>query len=229
MADVNIVVTAVWLCDAATQLSSSAVLHGVDIESRLFPTSKAHNVSFSVNSVTNLPSSWAGRFDFVHQRLLLAALQSSEWHKALSEMYRVLRPGGWIQLGEAGKWHAGPNDARLASLIRALFVSRGLLLDVAVDLPKLVEEAGFQNIRVEKRLIPLGRWAGPQGRDASDNFLGVFAGMKTPILRSGGFGMVSTEKEFDELIEAVRKEWDEYEGAEIAFHILYAQKPGCSV
>lgn len=217
--------TAVWLTETAAQISTSAILHGIDIESRLFPTSKAHNVSFSVNSVTSLPTAWTGRFDFVHQRLLLAALQSSEWPRALSEMYRVLAPGGWIQLGEAGQWHAGPTDARLASLVRALFESRGLLLDIAVDLPKLVEEAGFESIKIEKRLIPLGRWAGSQGRDASDNFLGVSAGMKTPILRSGGFGLVSSEKEFDELIEAVRKEWDEYQGAEIVFHIILAKKP----
>ena len=129
--------------------------------------------------------------------MLIAALQSSEWPQALREMHRVLRPGGWLQLGEAGKWHAGPQDARLASLVRALFVSRGLLLDVALDLPRLVTEAGFVDVTVEKRMIQLGRWAGPQGRDASDNFLGVFAGMKTPVLRSGGLGIVSSEEEFD--------------------------------
>ena len=39
----------------------------------------------------------------MHQRLLVLAFTSVDWKKALSEIFRVLLPGGWVQLGEHGR------------------------------------------------------------------------------------------------------------------------------
>ncbi|EIM91400.1 uncharacterized protein STEHIDRAFT_49603 [Stereum hirsutum FP-91666 SS1] len=215
---------AVWICELARTISSSAVLHGIDIDTRMFPSSRPSNISFSINSVTNLPAAWSDHFDYVHQRLLVVALKGSEWSKAMKEMYRVLRPGGWVQLLEAGKWKAGAVTIRLEELIRKVVASRQMLFDVIDELPRLVEEGGFVKVTVDKRTAPLGRLGGPQGRDIAKNFLGVFAAMKTPVLAAGGFGIVASEAEFDELIEATRKEWDEFEGAQIEFVAVYGQK-----
>lgn len=201
------------------------MLHGIDIERKLFPSDRPANISFSLNSITNLPADWTGRFDFVHQRLLLAALRKEEWVTAIANMHKILRPGGWIQLGEVGDWHGGPVTDKHRKLVQALFVSRQLVLDVSKDLPKLVKEVGgFANIFIETRSLPLGSWAGPRGCQARDNFIGVFRGMKTPILRSGGFGFVDSEAEFDALIDSLEKEWDATEGAAIAYHVICAQK-----
>ena len=109
--------------------------------------------------------------------------------------------------------------------MHALFVSRGLLLDCGLHVPLLLEEAGFVNITVEKRSIPLGSWAGQPGCDGRDNFINVFKGMKTPILRSGGLGLVNSEAEFDKLIDSTEDEWNRTEGSEIDFYIFVAQKP----
>ncbi len=140
-------------------------------------------------------------------------------------MHRILRPGGWIQLGEVGSWHAGPVTKKHIKLIQTLFESRQLVLDVSKDLRTLVEEGGFANISVESRSIPLGNWAGLIGGQARDNWIGVTRGMKTPVLRSGGFGLVSSEEEFDALIDDVEKEWDATEGAAIEYYVICAQKP----
>ncbi|KAG7441924.1 S-adenosyl-L-methionine-dependent methyltransferase [Guyanagaster necrorhizus] len=215
----------VWLTDLSLRISPSSILHGIDIEGRLFPSGPAGIVSFSINSVTNLPPEWSGRFDLVHQRLLLAALTNVEWPKAVEEMFKALRPGGWIQLGEAGPWHAGENNAKLVELIRTLFVSRGLLLDIANDLPNLLKEAGFINIVIQAQDIPLGAWAGEEGCEGRDNFMGVFRGMKTPILRSGGLGIVDSEAALDKIYDAAEQEWNEHHGATLTFYIAYAQKP----
>ncbi|KAI5117084.1 hypothetical protein M0805_009488 [Coniferiporia weirii] len=215
---------AIWLLDACSRLSSTAILHGIDIESRLFPPSYPPNISFSIASVTALPEEWTNKFDFVHQRLLMAALKRNEWPVALKQIFRVLSPGGWVQLGEFGEWRAGPINKKHAVMHRALFDSRNLCLDIYADLPRLLEEAGFTNIKVEKRTIPLGARGGQQGIDSRDNLISVFRAMKTPILRSGGLGFVSTEKDFDQLLDSLEKEWDETEGAGIDAHIIYAQR-----
>ncbi|KAH8113562.1 S-adenosyl-L-methionine-dependent methyltransferase [Phellopilus nigrolimitatus] len=214
-----------WLLDAASELSSSAILHGIDIDSRLFPRSHPSNASFSVNSIVSLPVHWSNKFDIVHQRLLVAALKRSEWRQALDQIYRVLCPGGWVQLGEVGTWHGGPVTEKHARMLRALFESRELLLEVSTDIPDLLRAAKFVNVRVEKRTIPLGSWAGKYGTDARDDFMGIFRGMKTPILNSGGLGFVETEEAFDCLLDELEKEWDNTRGAEFDFHIICAQKP----
>ncbi|KAI5117083.1 hypothetical protein M0805_009487 [Coniferiporia weirii] len=217
--------TGAWLLDIASQLSPSAILHGIDIEGRLFPQVRPLNMSFSVTSVTALPKEWTKKFDFVHQRLLFAALKQSEWTQALGHMYRVLKPGGWVQLGEFGEHYAGPVNDKHSRLRRALFASRDLVVDVSDELPSLLRKAGFVNITVETRSIPLGAWAGQQGLEARDNFISVFRAMKTPILKSGGFGYVDSEEDFDWLIDALEKEWDETKGAEKKAQIVYAQRP----
>lgn len=210
--------------DIASRLPPTAVIHGIDIEGRLFPRDHPPNVSFSTRSVTELPKEWSGKFDYVHQRLLVAALTHMEWPKALSEIFRVLSPGGWIQISEVGKWRGGSATERHINLLHDLFQARNLLIDVSSILPELLHEAGFVDIRTEKRTIPLGSWAGRLGADARENFIGVFRGMKTPVLLAGGLGYVGSEEDFDVMLDDVEKEWDEGKDSEIEFYSFYARK-----
>lgn len=209
---------------------SDAVLHGIDIEPRLFPSNddrvvKRGDVEFHVGTVTRLPQEWSGKFVLVHQRLLVAALQASEWKQALAEMFRILMPGSWLQLGEVGNWSAGDLTKKHIALVQTLFKSKGLLLDCSVHIPEMLREAGFIDITVDTAMIPLGKWAGVTGSEARDNFMGVFKGMKTPVLDGGGRGFVTSEAEWDALLDSVEKEWDCTPGAEIQYNIFSAMKP----
>lgn len=183
------------------------------------------NVSFSLNSVLALPDEWAGKFDIIHQRLLLAALRHSEWPVALAQMYRVLQPGGWVQLGEYGSWHAGPITEQHAIMHRAAYKARGIDRDIATDLPRLLAAAGFTNIRTEKREVPIGAWAGKHGEESRRNMMAAYRALKGVVLQNGGLGYVKSEEELDKLLDAVEKELDATEGAGIDFHIICAQRP----
>ncbi|KIJ40420.1 hypothetical protein M422DRAFT_173752 [Sphaerobolus stellatus SS14] len=213
----------IWLLDLATELKGN--FHGFDIESRLFPRNAPGNLFFTMNSVTRMPEWWAESYGLVHQRLLLAALNAYQWKEAINEMYRVLIPGGSVQLGEAGPWKSGSVTEKHQTLVQNLFESRGLLLDCAVHIPQMLSNAGFIEIKTEVKTIPLGRWAGQTGIDGRDNFMGVFRGMKTPVLKMGGLGFVQSEAEFDRLLDEVEVEWDATPGSEIEFFIFTAQKP----
>ncbi|KAF9563390.1 S-adenosyl-L-methionine-dependent methyltransferase [Agrocybe pediades] len=219
----------IWLLDAAQQITANVDMHGIDIESRLFPRSHPSNMCFSKASVTSLPSEWTSTFAFVHQRLLVAALQKPDWERAIGEMHRVLTPGGWVQLDEVGSWKAGPTTAFHQTLVQQLFRAKGLVLDCATYIPAMLEQAGFVNISVQERSIPLGKWAGNHGADGAANFIGVFRAMKTPILKAGGLGFVQSEAEFDTLLDKVEREWDQTKGAEIKFYIFSAQKASSSL
>lgn len=213
------------MSDVAQKVNASSILHGIDIENHLFPSTPAHNVLFSVNSITALPLGWTDRFDLVHQRLLLGALSTQDWINALRNIYQALRHGGWVQLLESGLWQAGESVRTISDLVEKLLVSRSMRFDIAVALPSLLHDAGFTNITVEKRDIRVGKWAGQTGADARDNIMMLFRALKTPILRSGGFGVVSSEGDFDDLLDSVKKEWDNHIGAQWTVHMFCAQKP----
>ncbi|KAF9062607.1 hypothetical protein BDP27DRAFT_1336403 [Rhodocollybia butyracea] len=61
----------------------------------------ASNIHFSVRSVTSdLPQEWQNSFSYVHQCLLVAAMNDSRWNMALDQLYDALKPGAWIELVE---------------------------------------------------------------------------------------------------------------------------------
>ncbi|KZT21552.1 S-adenosyl-L-methionine-dependent methyltransferase [Neolentinus lepideus HHB14362 ss-1] len=215
----------IWALDLAKEVPSDVHIQGIDIETRLFPTTKPDNAEFAAATATNLPEGWANKFALVNQRLLIAALKSSEWPVVLGEIHRSLAPGGWVQLLEAKRWGAeGPHSVKHRALLELLFSSRQLLIDCSVQLPKMLEETGYKNVRVEEYKLPAGRWAGQEGIDVRDNFISVFRGMKTPILKAGGLGYVNSEEEYDQWMDDMAKEWDDMEGTTVDICVCYAQK-----
>jgi len=224
-----------WVLDLAASVDPAVSMVAVDIESRLFPTSHPKNVEFRIESVIELPSGWTDTFSLVHQRLLTIALQIPQWPVALREIYRVLRPGGWVQLGESHAWIEGeyPNKPcmeKLVAMYRRLVESRNLYIDCAQGIPKMLEEAGFVDIQRESQMPQMGKWAGELGVANRINHVAVLRGIKTPILKAGGFGGVSSEEEYDALLEGLEREWDETpsthnHGTQKEFVIFWARKP----
>ncbi|KAF7363695.1 S-adenosyl-L-methionine-dependent methyltransferase [Mycena sanguinolenta] len=208
-----------WIMDLATSVDSSVPMIGVDIEPRLFPTSPPKNIEFRVESVTNLPSEWTNTFSLVHQRLLILALQVPQWPQAIKEIFRVLRPGGWVQFAESTPWHEGkypgkPCMEKLTAMYRRVAETRNLYVDCAYDIPKMLEEAGLW-----------GKWAGEIGVANAKNHVGVLRGIKTPVLEAGGYGYVTSEAEYDAIADGLAREWDEIPGSDKDFIITWARKP----
>ncbi|KAF7311460.1 S-adenosyl-L-methionine-dependent methyltransferase [Mycena kentingensis (nom. inval.)] len=219
-----------WICDLATCVPTEVEMVGIDIESRLFPRAPPRNISFRTASVLALPAEWSNTFALIHQRLLLLALEVPQWPVALREMHRVLHPGGWVQLAESTPWHVGtypgrPCMEKLTALYRAVAEARGLYVDCAYDMKKMLADAGFVDICSESRMQQMGKWAGPSGVAMKTNHVGVLRGIKTPVLQAGGFGIVSSEAEYDALVEGLDREWDEVPGTDKEFIVFWARKP----
>ncbi|EAU33984.1 predicted protein [Aspergillus terreus NIH2624] len=93
----------IWLKDVS-QIFEKAHLqcycHGFDISAEQFPK-KPGNIEFSVQDITlPFPKEHWNRYDIVHVRLLVAALDESEYRTAISNLSAILKPGGFLQWEE---------------------------------------------------------------------------------------------------------------------------------
>ena len=214
------------MLEFATQIPDTVEIQGIDIATRLFPQTYPTNIELSIESISSLPAEWSGTFAYVHQRLLLAALTIDMWKSALAEIFRVLKPGGWVELVETTSRipHVGPCSIKLNSMKFALYAHKNLLVDHKKQLRGLLLGAGFVGIECIDHPVPIGESAGESGREARTNFTNVVSAMKTPMLNAGGFGIVATEDEFDQNVMKMREEWKRSEGVVEVFTFC-AQKP----
>lgn len=213
------------MLEFASEVSDKVQIEGIDIASRLFPHTYPANVALSIHSITSLPAAWDSRFAYVHQRLLMAALTTDMWKSAISEVFRVLQPGGWVELFEMGKLpQSGPYSTQVESMRKALLLHKKIMYDHEHEIPVILAEAGFTEIRVDHRVLPMGRSAGQYGVDGNKDLTEVMSGMKTPMLVAGGFGFVSSEEEYDEAVAKMSQEWSEND-AEMDQFTFVARKP----
>lgn len=92
-----------WLVDMAKRLPSTSILIGADHPTHIFPSQLCvpPNVTLISNSISGQwPSKFETFFDCVNERTGLANLPPNSAEKAVSALFSLLKPGGWIQLLE---------------------------------------------------------------------------------------------------------------------------------
>ncbi|KAK0451637.1 hypothetical protein EV421DRAFT_1898576 [Armillaria borealis] len=215
-----------WVLSLAKEVPLSVSFAAIDIQSKIFPKLFPTNVFFHHHSVTDLPGEWANSYSLINQRVLYAALTESQWDCALVETHRVLAPGGWVQLIEGSEIppHTGPYSERIGKILAKLYGHKGLVIDVAKRLPDMLTREGFINVHSETRALPVGAWAGTDGTELRDNLATVYSAMRGPIFEAGGFGLVSSEQEYDDLLIDLTKEWDDGPDVFEDWTVVYAQK-----
>ncbi|KAL4807459.1 LaeA-like methyltransferase [Aspergillus unguis] len=96
--------TGIWLKDLAASLDrpvDQAYYHGFDISAAQFPTDEPANMRFSVHDITKpFPDEHLGRYDLVHVRLLVAAIEEPDYRLAIDNLAAMLKPGGYLQWEE---------------------------------------------------------------------------------------------------------------------------------
>ncbi|EJD00022.1 uncharacterized protein FOMMEDRAFT_53200, partial [Fomitiporia mediterranea MF3/22] len=221
-----------WILSLSKEVPDSVELVGIDISPSMFPKEVPGNVKLHVVSSMDMPAEWTNTFTLVHQRLLVAAFTAEQWSKDLAEMFRVLKPGGTIQLMEIcnyGSLHVPleklPATKKVDELIIATLNHKNLLGKACGRaLPRMLEETGFSDVQVEDHQLPLGKqWGeiGIRGTRLRDVLLHGFG--KT-LLAEGGLGLFKSQAEIDEAIGKAKKEWDDTPGVFVYFHCITAKK-----
>ncbi|KAF9059002.1 hypothetical protein BDP27DRAFT_1453577 [Rhodocollybia butyracea] len=195
-------------------------------QSTSLPHPIPQNVTFAVHTVTNLPESWSSKFSLVNQRLIFGALTHEQWGMALSELYRILKPGGWIQLLESGPETSISSGSmkRYADAFATAFVNSGLVLNLTETLGQRLEHAGFVNI--QKRTTALPRL---DSQDVDFEFKGqkrlIMASIPTLKPAFLATGMFESEDEIDALHKGIDEEWNAPSQFRWHYTVAYAQKP----
>ncbi|KAF9445131.1 S-adenosyl-L-methionine-dependent methyltransferase [Macrolepiota fuliginosa MF-IS2] len=222
-----------WLLSLAKEVPQTIQLYGVDLSPRMFPpaASTPPNATFTPTSITSLPEHWTNTLSLIHQRLLVVALSSSQWQTALSEMFRTLVPGGWVQLFELHSVLASPSEALRKHKVFAIrdklcYEVRHVVMDIVDHLPGWLEQAGFVNLRIEKRGLPLGSWGGEYGTLGLEaNASNFFRAIKAPVMAEGGLGLVESEEEYDATVKDFMRLCNEIPETYLEYWAFIAQKP----
>ncbi|KAJ3983255.1 S-adenosyl-L-methionine-dependent methyltransferase [Lentinula detonsa] len=214
--------TGIWVLSLAEAIPPTISLTGIDINTRLFRQEVPSNVSFLQRSVTNLPDEWTERFKLVNQRLLIGGLTRKEWEKGLQEIHRVLVPGGWVQCLEPCiplKTDIGPHTERMFEVLRNLLSNNGLVHNIVEVLGSRLPRTGFVNVQIHT--ISLS--AHSNGDEFSHRTLmeWFFVALKPGMLATK---LLSSEEEFEKLMQSMLKEWDESPKVAWSWSIVYAQK-----
>jgi ubiquinone/menaquinone biosynthesis C-methylase UbiE len=211
--------TGCWCRDLAAQFPAAQV-YGVDLEQ--VKTSGPVPLPYHflrANVLEGLPFA-EGTFDFVHQRLLVAAIPAANWPGVLAELYRVTRPGGWIELVECGVegQNLGPLTQQFFAWGLEAGQARGLDARIVPTLGQLLLATGARNLGTKAIEIPLGEWGGRIGKMMKQDLLSALAGLKALYTQRGATG-----EDFETLLQELPGEWEHFQST-LRFFIFYGQK-----
>ncbi|GES79223.1 S-adenosyl-L-methionine-dependent methyltransferase [Rhizophagus clarus] len=150
-----------WLLELSCKYENTDFF-GIDIKS-VFPQQiKPNNLEFIKADVTNgLPFN-DNEFDFTHAELMSLMFTPNQWDFVLSELIRVTKPGGYIEIADRCCGHVGrgPIFRKLIDAVWASFSKRDIDVKLINNLDSIFEL--HPNIgkvhRIEKNFI-----IGPNG------------------------------------------------------------------
>ncbi|KAI8336798.1 S-adenosyl-L-methionine-dependent methyltransferase [Chlamydoabsidia padenii] len=165
--------------------------------------------------------------DFIFQRSMNNSVKKVEWSTLLMEMYRVLKPGGSIELVEPDFWrhNPGPVQQALDSFIQEQCHLNGLDFYLTNAMDGLIKDAGFNLVDKRTMDIPLGEW--PTDQELKQfGFINKEA--QKALLKNNRdiyikeWGLSGTD--FDLAVQEVLVEFDEHHSF-TRFHCWVVQKP----
>ncbi|CAB4414372.1 unnamed protein product [Rhizophagus irregularis] len=163
-----------WLLDLANQYEKS-IFYGLDSNS-VYPNEiKPSNLNFiTANMFDGLPFP-DNEFDFIRQDPMSFMIKADQWDFIISEMIRVTKPGGYIEILDIYFTHkgAGPVLSKIYEAHNTSCLQRGVDLRIIPNIDKIIQSNQNTPIvyRDEKSYI-LGPNGGKVGMIKQDIYIG---------------------------------------------------------
>lgn len=157
--------TGIWLLDVRDLTAPSARLEGLDISFDAAPPLETlpSNVKFRHWDVNeDVPRDLVGVFDIVHVRFLSCVLFSDQVPAAVERLFKMLKPGGYIQWGEPDfesiqiDKTRPENETKGLSELLQVFAVQDLRTKPTwlTSLPAAFSAAGFVQVEVDRKDAP---------------------------------------------------------------------------
>jgi SAM-dependent methyltransferase len=162
-------------------------------------------------------------FDYIHQRFGGMAATYEQWLGIFEEYYRVLRPGGYVEILEVNCEfrNSGPITERVFGIIRAVAGKRGLEPIKLSQLDAHLKTVGFTKV-TKSDTIPFyfGSWAGEIGTPMLDQAKQVGLGIEPLAVQLG----LCEPNEITNLCDGWEEECNQLKTSQYMF-IYTAKKP----
>ena len=195
-----------WAIEMA-QLFPTARVVGTDIVAASTETN-AHellplNYSFQAGNILEGLAFPDASFDFVHQRYMIGAIPADRWPDTVRELKRLTRPGGWIELVEAGTSRGGGNALETVDKwVAAVLARRNLNIHLGARLGEFLQGAGLQDMTVREVPLALGAYGGRIGVLVETDYFSAITAMRAPVLALG----IASEADYEQTVQAARAE-----------------------
>ncbi len=196
-----------WVIEMAQEFPRTRIT-GIDIAPIPVHTMPSNAQFVQQDILKGLPFP-SDSFDYVHARLLVAAIPVTVWPTLLREYIRVTRPGGWIELFEGGTTflNQGPHTQEFLSWWEQVSKKRGIDASLMGQLPGLMQDAQLQNVLGRLLHVPVGKWGGRPGQMLLTNLVSGWGGLQPVFAEQAS---VSAER-FQQTFQALPQEWETYQ------------------
>ena len=232
--------TGEWAIAMGEDYPEAEVL-GIDI-ARIQDSRVPVNVFFEIDDAEEDGEwTWSGNeFDLVHFRYMAGAFM--DWKRIYRETFRNLKPGGYVEVIDFDNHDSflsyfdpdGPT-ARFMKALNAGMKKAGRPFGLVHLMPRLLRDAGFVNVSVSEKTIPMGAWPDdPEEKKIGKHFLvtrlwGAEAVCLRPLTEQLGWAIEDVTKLCDEVVDEIRTiGMDPVKGHGLNFklRILTGKKPG---
>ncbi len=185
---------------------------------------KPDNYSVMQGDITQgVLNNWENLFDFVHMRLVVVALPSSQWDTAIESIIAMTTPGGWIELVD-GIVSPIPGDSQAMQKLfqwnYQIFTKRGFDLRAGEHLGERMQRAGLKNIHFYRIDVPIGYAAGEDGSMMAADIEAVARATKPLCVHNN---IVSSE-DYDAALEQYHQDLVRARGQFYPQFVAYGQK-----
>ncbi|KAI9596798.1 S-adenosyl-L-methionine-dependent methyltransferase [Syncephalis fuscata] len=178
-----------WAKEMAEEFPQSEI-NCIDISPELSTTKLPSNVKFETMNALEGIKYEDNTFDYVHMRLLCAAMPENSWPVVIKDLTRVCSTGGTIELVETNAQLQNPGPL-------------GQEVNVWIDgIPQMIQEAGLQLETEHYVELPLGEWCDQVGRQGWLNMLEVVNSLSAKIIATSDV----TKERIDYVLENLHEE-----------------------
>ncbi|KAF8475829.1 S-adenosyl-L-methionine-dependent methyltransferase, partial [Kalaharituber pfeilii] len=158
--------TGIWAIDFADEFPQVEVI-GPDL-SPIQPNWVPPNCKFEVDDLEGVWTYKDNYFDYIHMRSMSGSFR--DWPLVLKQVYRTTVPGGYFEYQDYGSEAFKTDGTKLVGvddehplstyLHHVITVSEelGTPLVMARKMEELIKEAGFEDVRVQTAVWPVGDW-----------------------------------------------------------------------